>query len=185
MQKRKITVIALILVCVAFVSSGTLAYFTAEEKTHNVITTGNVEIELYEWADSEKKTPFEPVEGVMPGTTVTKIVEVKNVGGNDAFVRVKVDKEILLKDQQDKCDLEVVSLDINRNYWEEKDGFYYYKEILESGAETKEPIFTTVTFADGMENIYQKCTVNINVSAQAVQADNNGTDSLTASGWPE
>ena len=40
MQKRKITVIALILVCVAFVSSGTLAYFTAEEKTHNVITPG-------------------------------------------------------------------------------------------------------------------------------------------------
>lgn len=184
MRKRKITVIALVLVCLAFVGSGTAAYFTKEEKAHNVITTGDVDIELLEWADEEKQTPFADVDGVMPGTTATKIVEVKNTGGNAAFVRVKVEKEIVMNNQEDIRDLDMVSLDINENYWEEKDGFYYYKEILAPGKVTSEPLFTTVTFLEGMGNTYQECTIHIRVSAQAVQADNNGTDSLTAPGWP-
>ena len=42
-----------------------------------VITTGNVDIELNEWADEARTQPFQDKTGVMPGTKVTKIVEVK------------------------------------------------------------------------------------------------------------
>ena len=75
----------------------TLAFFTAEDTAHNVITSGGVDIDLLEWADEEKTVPFpqEGAAGVTPGSEVTKIVEVKNTGASDAYIRVKVEKEIV------------------------------------------------------------------------------------------
>ena len=52
---------------------------------------------MQEWADDEKTKPFENLSGVMPNTTVTKIAEVKNTGASDAWVRVKVEKNIKLQ----------------------------------------------------------------------------------------
>ena len=48
------------------------------------------------------------------------------------------------------------------------------------------PLFTEVVF-DGpnMTNEYQNCTVEVIVTAQAVQSANNGEAVLTADGWPE
>ena len=48
MKKWKIIALSTVLACLAIVASGTLAYFTAQETAHNVITSGGVAIQLIE-----------------------------------------------------------------------------------------------------------------------------------------
>ena len=77
-MKRKILLVSALVICMAVSITGTLAYYQAETQAHNVITTGSVDIRLQEWADEEKTVPFKDPDGIMPGTSVTKIAEVKN-----------------------------------------------------------------------------------------------------------
>ena len=44
-MKKKLLAVAMVLCCLAIVTGGSLAYFTAEKKAHNVITTGSIDIE--------------------------------------------------------------------------------------------------------------------------------------------
>ena len=181
-MKRKLLILSVLAICIATLAAGTLAYFTSEGKAHNVITTGGVEIAVQEWADEDKQTPFEDLEGIMPGMTVTKIAEIKNTGASDAWIRVKVEKSIKLQGDGTP-DTGLVELALNTADWTEKDGYYYYTKVLKPG-EVTAPIFTAVTFKPDMGNEYQNATATVDVSAQAVQTANNGTSALTASGWP-
>ena len=45
-MKRKIWIIVLALISIASMASSTMAYFTGEDRAHNVITTGGVHIAL-------------------------------------------------------------------------------------------------------------------------------------------
>lgn len=181
-MKKKLLILSLAAICLAITAIGTLAYFTSEGKAHNVITTGGVEIAVQEWADDEKTKPFENLSGVMPNTTVTKIAEVKNTGASDAWVRVKVEKNIKLQGEGTP-DTALVELTLNTTDWTEKDGYYYYKEALKPG-EVTAPIFTAVTFKPDMGNEYQNATATVDVVAQAVQTANNGETVTDAKGWP-
>ncbi len=186
MKKWKIVALCTVLACLSIVASGTLAYFTAQETAHNVITSGGVAIQLHEFSDngSDGLTPWEDVEGVMPGAEISKIVTVENTGASEAWVRIKVDKTITLANKEVIPNPEVMKLDINPEFWTEQDGYYYYKYPLAPGYSTRE-LFTTVTFdAVKMDNDYQNCNATIDVKADAVQVANNGTTALTAAGWP-
>ncbi len=184
-MKKKLLILSVLVICIATLAGGTIAYFTSEYKAHNVITTGGVEIKLLEWADEDKETPFKNLDGVMPGTEVTKIVEVKNTGSAPAWVRVSVDKSITLANGEQVRDTRFVEVNINDKAWTERDdGYYYYNAPLAKG-ETTEPLFTSVKFNAGMGNEYQNSTATVDVYAQAVQYANNGTTALTAAGWPD
>lgn len=159
-----------------------LVNLLVSREAHNVITTGGVEIAVQEWADDEKTKPFENLSGVMPNTTVTKIAEVKNTGASDAWVRVKVEKNIKLQGEGTP-DTGLVELTLNTADWTEKDGYYYYSKPLKPG-EITAPIFTAVTFKPDMGNEYQNATATVDVSAQAVQTANNGDTVMDAKGWP-
>ncbi len=183
-MKKKLLILSVLVICIATLAGGTIAYFTSEGRAHNVITTGGVEIELHEWADAEHKVPFKDVSGVMPGAVVTKIVEVKNTGSAPAWVRVSVDKNVRLANGEVSPNDRFVELNINEDDWTLRDGYYYYNTALAAGA-TTDPLFTTVTFDVAMNNAYQNSTATVNVYAQAVQTANNGETALTAGGWPE
>ena len=118
-MKRKILTLSVLAICIATLAAGTIAFFTAEGKAHNVITTGGVEIAVQEWADVEKTKPFEDLTGVMPNTTVTKMAEIKNTGASDAWVRVKVEKNIKLQGEGTP-DTGLVELTLNTTDWTEK-----------------------------------------------------------------
>ena len=164
-------------------AAGTLAFFTSEGKAHNVITTGGVEIAVQEWADEDKTQAFEDLSGIMPGTTVTKIAEVKNIGASDAWIRVKVTKAIELHGEGTP-DTDLVELELNTVDWMQGgDGYLYYKKVLKPG-EVTEPIFTAVTFNATMGNEYQNATATVDIAAQAVQTANNGAAVTDAIGWP-
>lgn len=183
-MKRKLLIVSALAILVAILAGGTLAYFTAEGTAHNVISSGNVEIEVQEWADTGKKEEFEDLEGIMPGMEVTKIAEVRNTGKGDAWVRVKLVKSITMTNQTASPNLDLIRLGLNATDWKlANDGYYYYQKVLKSG-ETTTPILESVTFDTAMGNEYQNATATVDVVAEAVQAANNGTTVSAAAGWP-
>lgn len=189
-MKRKILILSVLAILVAILAANTLAYFTADTKAHNVITTGDVNIVLREWADEDRTKEFVNPVGVMPGTEVTKIVEVKNVGTGSAWVRVQLSIEVWLGDEYEEgLPADPVHLmygdtvGCNTTDWTNQDGYYYYNKPLAPG-ETTEPLFTSVAFDDQMGNQYQNTRAEIEVKAGAVQSANNGTSVLEATGWP-
>ena len=165
-MKRKILILSVLAICIATLAAGTLAYYNAETTAHNVITTGSVQIAVQEWANTEK----------------TEVFTVKNTGKGDAWVRVKIEKAIQLAGDGE-VDLGLVKLDIDTTHWTAKDGYYYYNVALKAG-EVTAPIFTKVTFDANMGNAYQNATATVDVTAQAVQAANNGKTITEAAGWP-
>ena len=187
-MKKKVLVCAFIAVCLSIVAYGTTAYFTYEDTATNVITAGNVKIELQEWSIpyyGGNPIPFEDVIDVQPGMTVSKIVEVKNVGHQPAWVRISVDKLIRLAEGvSGAVDLSLIEFDINDQYWIEKDGYYYYHIALDPGA-TTECLFSSVSFSESMDNMYQYSKAIIEVRAQATQVVHNGSTVFEASGWPK
>lgn len=186
-MKKRIFVCALIAICLAVASYGTVAFFTHEETATNVITMGNVKIELQELAlpsDGKDAVPFRDVIDVLPGTDVSKIVQVKNVGAKPAWIRISVDSVINLAEGiQGTADPALITYDFNTSHWTEKDGYFYYNQALAPG-ETTVPLFTEVQFSPAMGNLYQQSTASVIVTAQATQTQNNGDSALTAAGWP-
>lgn len=183
MKRKVLLFLSFAAICLATLAAGTLAYFNAEGTAHNVITTGGVDIEVQEWADEGKTTPFEELEGIMPDMSVTKIAEVKNTGASEAWIRVKIEKLIELT-REGTPDVSLIELDLNTDDWTDGgDGYLYYNSAVKPG-EVTEPVFTTVTFNKTMGNEYQNSVAIVNVIAQAVQTANNGTAALEALGWP-
>lgn len=183
--KRKLFSLAVIAICLSIVGTGTLAYFTDSTTAHNVITTGNIDIELIETkADG---SIFTDVIGVMPGTEVSKIVQVKNIGDNAAWVRVNVDKEINLRNGEAGDADAYLSINYNTgdavDEWTKAGDYYYYNQALAPREKTS-PLFEEVLFSANMGNEYQNSTAQVYVYAQATQVDNNGTGALDATGWP-
>ena len=191
-MKKKILSVAAIAICLAVLASGTLAYFTAEDQVHNVITSDAVDIAIEEWQDEVGGTPYpdEPIK-VMPGTTVSKIVTVKNLEA-ESWIRANFEV-IITKANGDRMNLSpetlasIVTVDVNGEHWQQKENektWWYYNADVATGGVT-EPLFTEVVF-DGpnMTNEYQNCTVEVIVYAQAVQTAHNGDNAIEAAGWP-
>lgn len=185
-MKKKTVTLALIVALLAICAIGTTAFFTDRGKATNVITTGGVKIDLLETAVKDGElAPFEDVVGVMPGVEVSKIVEVKNIGESDAYIRISVEKAITLAENREgEVDLSLVTLDFNTEAWTEADGYYYYNSPLKPN-ETTAPLFTAVSFSADMGNLYQDSSLTVDVTAEATQVANNGASALTANGWPQ
>lgn len=184
-MKKKLLMLSAVAICLAIFAAGSLAYFTSQDTAHNVITTGGVEIRLNEWANADRTEPFQDLEGIMPGVSVTKIAEVENTGTADAWVRVLVEKKVKVDGTElPPMDKDPITLDLNEKFWTlGNDGYLYYKNALKPG-ETTEPIFTQVGFAKEMGNEFQGAAVTVDVLAQAVQTAHNGATVMEAQGWP-
>lgn len=184
-MKKKLIAGAVVAVCLSLTTLGTIAYFTHEDTATNVITSGNIKINLQETSmTADGEVPFENAIGIVPGDVVSKIVKVENTGDNDAFIRIKVDKEITLENPELTPDLDMVKLDFDNTNWVYRDGYYYYRMLLAPGEKTQ-ALFNNVLFDTAMGNEYQNSFATIKIDAQAVQVKNNGTDVLSAAGWPE
>lgn len=183
--KKRILTIALIVVCLAILATGTMAYFVVEETSYNVITTGLLKMELVEETTDGKPWPNGGVTNVVPATQTDKVVYLVNRGNAPFFARIQIGQRITpAEGVEEELTFEHISLDLNTECWIEQGGFYYYFRALQPGEKT-EPLFTKVTFAPEMGNEYMNATVEIAVQAQAVQSDNNGYDPLFALGWTE
>ena len=186
-MKKKVAAGAVLAICLSVLIYTTIAYFNTADTARNVITSGNIKIELQETAlVNDTEIPFkesQDVYNVMPGQEVSKIVRVENTGSNPAYIRISVDKAIQLAESvQGNPDTDLISIDYDSS-WTLKDGYYYYNKPLAAG-NTTEPLFRNVTFDSDMGNMYQNSQAVIKVSAQATQVKNNGDNAIDAKGWP-
>lgn len=190
-MKRKLLLLSVMVICIAIAAAGTLAFFNGDVTAHNVITTGKVGIAVNEYAKYDTDKTVERVKyennqtGIMPGAKVDKIVVVSGEDGTaDAWVRVKFTKSIQLADgKQGDVDLDLIKLEIGKDWIDGKDGWYYYNAPVKAGEEAA-PALKSVEFDTKMDNTYQGATATVDVLAQAVQCANNGDTALTAKGWP-
>lgn len=203
-MKRKILFIATVIVCLALLATGTMAYYSSKVTTHNVITSGGVEIALVDSIVGGEETRNEDggltgwtISDIMPGTQVKKNVAVRNTGMAEAWVRLKLTLTITDGSQEElPLEMEVgqevvplVSYTLDSDTWLEQGGYIYFRKPLPAGG------ITPSLFADDlvsihrlMGNRYQNSTITISVQAQAVQTANNpipdGKDVTAVKGWP-
>ena len=125
----------------------------------------------------------------MPGVTYDKVVSVTNeADSQNAWVRIKLEKVIELAqgvEAEINPSLAIINLPKEEGSKWVKDGdYWYYTDILKP-SETTENLFETVTIDKNMGNEYQNSTVKILVTAEAVQADNNGGTYTEIKSWTE
>lgn len=95
-MKKKLFTIAVAVALIAIMVSGSLAYFTAEDKVDNTFTIGSVLIEIFENNEATASDTIAftkaltPVVNATPSTDesyIPKAVKVKNTGLNAAYIR--------------------------------------------------------------------------------------------------
>ena len=85
---KRLVSTAVLIIAILMLSYSTIAYFTTEDTATNVITTGNIDIELQETTSDGSE--FTDVVNVVPGQQISKIVKVANKGANDALVLILI-----------------------------------------------------------------------------------------------
>ena len=146
-------------------------------------SSGKVDVDLVELGENGQD--FEDIEGAMPGMNYAKVVKAENVGGADAWVRIKLNKTVEpAKGVTAQLDPGLVGLDVQDGLWKEKDGWYYYSKALRPG-ESSEALFTSVSLHTDMANEWQNARIFIDVFMEATQVANNGSTVFEAAGWPD
>ena len=182
--KIKIFVVALVATLMTFISTSTLAYYSTVGKATNVVTSGNIQFIIHEMTDQGKEFPKEGVY-IVPGSRVSKRVSIENDCNHPFYLRVKM---VYGVDSQELTSEDCFKLNINEEYWELHDGWYYYKGIVEPGKTTPDVFSHVEIVGSKVDNDYLGKTLTLTVKAQAVQSENNPiTDgnTYTASGWPK
>ena len=154
MNNKKLVTVCLVVALLAVCAiGGSLAYFTDTDTKDNTFTVGNVNIELTEteWVQNSIANP---------GVAVDKNPIVKNIGENEAWIRVNVTIsdaaafKAAMK-AHNITDLATIFAGHDEDYWtrasiaEDADAdtitySYYYKEKVAKN-ESTQPIFTSVT----------------------------------------
>lgn len=168
MKIKKLILIALSLICVATITTGvTLASFNSSLTTNNVVTFGNISVELIDI--------YEHQDNVRPGQIIDKVVSAKNDGNNTEYVRIYIEKNWtkggeVLTDKDGKY-IEIIPA--NPDLWiYGDDGYYYYQKPLEPN-QTADNLMNSFTLkSDWDMEGYFKLEGNIIVRAEAVQYDN-------------
>jgi len=200
--KKRIVSLAVVAAMLSIAAMGTLAYFVDEATAHNVITTAAIDITLNDKTVIDDVIVDFPsfeeggIGGVMPGTSVSKIVSVTNDGASAAWVRIRLEQYIMDATADNLLPMELAdgTPAFTLNYTEDTpwvqgpDGHWYYPQQLAAAA-TTETLFESVSFAPGLGNEYQRCTAHVIVIAEAVQTVNNpmpaSGNPWDIPGWPE
>ena len=177
-SRNKIFLVGVFLTLVMFIS-GIYAFTNLSILSiKNEINTGAVKIELQEYTVSNgTETLYDESdsEKVMPGQVISLIPRVSNIG-DPCYIRAKV--------SYSKEDSELVNVDRIDNVsddWIKKGEYWYYKPILQSGK--KIDIFKTFTIPTDMPNDYQGKEIQVNITAEAIQADSFKPDFDSESPW--
>ena len=171
MNKKKLIPLLSAVALVGVIGVGsTLAYFTDNDAANNVVTMGHVNIELDEpefSAANEDNT----ITNVVPNQTITKDPTITVVAGSEScYLRAKIDITELNADQTAGL---LENTNIGEDWVLAEDGYYYYQNAVSKSDEDQTvDLFDTVVIPAEWGNEVADLTFEINVSAEAVQADN-------------
>lgn len=177
-RDAKKNIIGFLMIGILFVLSITGTAYAAWKVTGtsvNVINTSGVRAQILE--------DYDRPGAVYPGNTIKKVVQVQNTGDSACIVRVKVEKAwgtgrdasgSLITDETYSTDNILIAY--NTEYWiyEESDGYYYYKGVLEAGETTKAALFEGFTVEETTGNEYMGLEADIYVKMECVQAAAEG-----------
>ncbi|MBO5258961.1 MAG: hypothetical protein J6B26_01105 [Agathobacter sp.] len=171
MNKKKLIPLLSAVALVAAIGVGsTLAYFTDNDAANNVVTMGHVNIELDEpefSAENENNT----IKNVVPNQTITKDPTITVVAGSEScYLRAKI--EITELNAEQIADL-LENTNIGEDWVLAEDGYYYYQNsVSKSNEDQTVDLFDTVVIPAEWGNEVADMTFEINVTAEAIQADN-------------
>lgn len=182
-RQKKLVALALAILLIAVFSGSTLAYYTVIGTATNVVTSGEIRMQIRETGADGKPFPKEGVV-VIPGDTVAKEVTVNNICGHPFWLRVEL-VQGSSKEQNLSAAKAMQILDLNEKDWTLKGNYFYYNQILEPGKKT-EPLFTKVHISGEAVDQHDVGTaLTITVKAEAVQSEHNpAQNAWEASGWP-
>ena len=177
--RLKLVLVALCGTLVALLTRPTLAYFTTTGHSTNVVTTGDIKIELLFTTNHQ---PI-PAQGyyVMPGTVLQREISVQNTGTHPCWVRIALSYDE--NGQPIQQELVEPTL-LNEQDWIYRGGYYYYTSILEPLCTTSELCEFATVSGRNTGNDLQNKTIQMTVTAYAVQSENNGQEVGQAAGWP-
>ena len=183
-----VLMLVLIFATIIIFTAQTYAYFVdSVNSAQNSIVTGTLGVELVEMqnGDTSLISFTEPVR-VMPATSVSNIVRVKNTGTLPIYVRIKIEKTINKPENEIPDgweELILCNFNTAEGPWVYQDGYYYYKVSLDAGSTTAQ-LFDTISFSKDMGNQFENSEIGFKVICQATQAGGNSDSALTAIGWP-
>ena len=172
MKKKSIISLIAAVSLIAVIGVGsTLAYLTDNDTATNVVTMGHVEIELDEPQFSEENEN-NTIEDVVPNQEITKDPTITVVAGSEScYLRAKIEISETLNAEQAAELLE--NINIGEKWVLSEDGYYYYQNKVEkSDKDQKVVLFDKVVIPELWGNEVANLTFEINVSAEAIQADN-------------
>lgn len=176
MSKRKITLALTAVALVALMIVGaTLAWFTDTDTVTNVITIGNVKIDLFETDSEGEKTDDGLTFDVIPGAEFAKDPTVENIGANDAYLRLKVEIVYPTNNEYSEAQKEAVAalvagIDYNTTDFTLIGGYFYYNGIFE--VDDVVTLFEEVAIPSAWGNDMMGVSFNLKIVAEAIQSDN-------------
>lgn len=183
-KKQYLKICLLIGLCLMVFSSS--AFFVTKIQTDNVISFGNIKVELINHMIDENGNEIQAnkEEDLLKNKNVSRIIKVKNICQHPAYIRVKLNMQGS-KDSNIYPASQYVDYKFKDDMWIEKDGWFYYNEILNAG-ETSKDLMDGITFdVDRLTSDYPGSQITWTVEVQAVQSENNLDNVLLAKGWPE
>lgn len=196
-NKRKISVVIALLMCMILAFGSTFAYLSATDNEINTVTIGKVEIDVVEdlWSqlpDTDGDGIPDAAEAVIPNQSVTKDPSIKNTGNNEAYVYLSVEvpnKNITSFNPDGTPANGGAATDTDLFNYEINDGWtligskteagktiytYGYEEKLAVGAETP-TLFDKVTVVNTSEGQgFEETVQDIVINGYAIQSDNVG-----------
>lgn len=174
MKRRKLwkamTAVSVFGICFSFAGMS-LAAWQITGSTDNILTMSSYKNQIVE--------EYEEPGHVDPSGEVSKTVNVSNTGNVDTIIRVSLKRQFGTERSdgsfiEDKMlDPEMILLNLNTTWWMEKDGYYYYREVLKAGETTKEPLMTSYRLSEKAGNEYKVKDARILVNMESVQAQGN------------
>lgn len=188
MKAKKRLLLLLALIIIFAVVSATLANEAVEDRTRNVLTTGEVRISINEdtsEAYGVKGVIRSDLSGidftdVLPGQTASKIVTINNEA-EKCWLRVKVTISVDPEPNDGSDPSELIVPNIDCNEWSYSGGYYYFNAPLETGGSAA--MFDKVLFAPAIGNAYAGSKATMNITAEAIQFVNNEVDN-PIDAWP-
>ena len=119
--KSRLLMIALTAILLTVLTQPMLAYYTVVGTATNVVTSGDIQLQIHEKTADGSAFPAGGVY-VIPGDIVSKQVSVENVCAHPFYLRVKLvsgtTNEALTPD-------DCLRMDIDTQNWTQMNGYYY------------------------------------------------------------
>lgn len=184
-MKRKVIVATLMVLLGALsITGGTLAYFSTNTRVTNALTTGKIDMAIWENFNPDEAKNLVPTNPDHP-RKITKQVRIQNQGG-EAFVRVKFIKTWGTENEKgefvpDKAlPTDNIALFFAENTSWQQFGEYYYTRIDGAklgGVSQSDILLESFAFLAGEDDKpYKGKSAHIDVVAEAIQVSNGAME---------